>query len=173
MLIYITTQYPIMTKIYSPFYTMILAMTTVHANASFGFPTNVNFVTHLYNTSNCSNTTSVRNISLHHFCYDTHIIDGYPKCCNDLLNEVSLFKNISYSQCVGFNMTIFNNSLTNMTNITGLEYSCDISKLNEFTTVETLSYIGLFSTCLLVILLVGGIMYISCSYRTSPSYNRI
>ena len=124
-----------MTKINTLLSTMTLAMTTVHANASFGFPTNVDFVTHLYNTSNCSNTTSVRNISLQHFCYDTHIVDGHPKCCNDLLKEISLFENISFSQCVGFNMTIFNNTLANMTNVTGLEYSCKIAKFNEFTTV--------------------------------------
>jgi hypothetical protein len=165
-----------MTK-YTTLLSMIsLAMTIIPTSASLGFPTNVNFVTHLYNTSNCSNTSSIRNISLHHFCYDTHIVNGHPTCCNDLLNEVSLFENVSFGQCVGFNMTILNNTLTNitnMTNLTGLEYSCNIARVNQFTTVEALSYIGLFSMCLLAILLVGGIMYFICSCGRKGVYNRI
>ena len=165
-----------MTKFTTLLTIMTLVMTTVNVNASFGFPTNVNFVTQLYNTSNCSNITSIRNITLHHFCYDTHIVNGHPKCCNDLLSEVSLFENISFDQCIGFNMTIFNNTLvniSNITNMTGLEYSCNIAKVNEFTTIEALSYIGLISMCLIAMLLMGGLIYFICSCGRSRSYNRI
>ena len=150
-----------------------LAMTIIPTSASLGFPTNVNFVTHLYNTSNCSNTSSIRNISLHNFCYDTHIVNGYPNCCNELLTEVSLFENISFGQCVGFNITLFNNTLTNITNLTGIGYSCDIAHRNQFNTVEALSYIGLFSMCFLAIILVAGGMYFVCSCGRKKSYNRI
>jgi hypothetical protein len=154
---------------------MALAMTIGSTSASLGFPTNVEFVTHLYNTSNCSNTSSIRNISLNHFCYDTHIVNGHPNCCNELLNEVSLFENVSFGQCVGFNMSLLNRTLTNMTNmtnLTGIEYSCNIAHVSQFSTVEALSYIGLFSMCLLAVLFVGGIMYYMCSYK-SRQYNRL
>lgn len=157
------TQY---TKLLS---TMMFAMTIIPTIASIGFPTNVDFITHLYNTSNCSNTSAIRNISLQHFCYDTHIVNGHPNCCNDLLNEVSLFENISFGQCVGFNMSLLNSSLTNMT---GLEYSCNIAQINQFNTVEALSYIGIISMCLLAILLIGCTLYFTCSYN-SRKYNRL
>ena len=75
----------------------IMAMTfmisPVQVDAGFGLPDNVEFVTNMYNSSNCSNTSSYRNITLNHFCYDTKIVEGYPTCCNDLLSEISLFEN--------------------------------------------------------------------------------
>ena len=154
-----------MTK-YTTYLSMIaLAMNIIPTKASFDFPTNIDFVTHMYNTSNCSNT-SIRNISLNHFCYDTRIINGYPNCCNKLLPEVSLFENISFGQCVGFNMN-------NMPNLTGLKYSCNLVNINQFNTVEALSYIGLCSMFFLAILLIGCIMYYICYCGRSRSYNRV
>ena len=48
------------------------AMTTmivnpVQVDAVFGLPDNIEFVTYMYNDTNCSNTSSIRNISLNHF----------------------------------------------------------------------------------------------------------
>ena len=131
-------------------------------DATFGLPDNVNFVTHMYNTSNCSNTSSYKNITLHNFCYNTKLVNGYPDCCNDLLSDISLFENVSFRQCLMTNMTF--------TNLSGLSYDCNMTNFQHFSKVETLSYVGLVSTILLGLIL----LYALCMcLNVKRTYNKI
>jgi len=132
----------------------IMAMTMpLSADAAFGLPDNVDFVTRMYNTSNC-NTSSYKNITLHHFCYDTSIINGYPQCCNELLSDISLFENASFGLCIKTNMTGYN--------LTGVSYDCNMTHLKHMGTTGTLSYIGLISMLLLAIMVVGYFGWVIC-----------
>ena len=140
---------------------MTFMISPVHA--FFGLPDNVDFVTYMYNTSNCSNTSSYRNITLNHFCYDTQIFDGYPKCCNDLLSEISLFENATFRQCMKTNMTF--------TNLSGVSYDCNVTHMKHLGTAGTLSYIGLISMLVLAIGICGWIMWKICGGRRS--YDRM
>ena len=124
------------------------------SDAAFGLPDNVDFVTQMYNSSNCSNTSSYKNISLHHFCYDTSIQNGYPQCCNELLSEISLFDNSSFRQCIKTNMTF--------TNLSGISYDCNVTHLKHLGTAGTLSYIGLISMLLLGIIILGYFAWVIC-----------
>jgi hypothetical protein len=133
---------------------MVTIMSTMPmgTDAIFGIPDNVDLVTHLYNDSNCSNTSSYKNITLHHFCYDTSIHNGYPQCCNELLTEISLFENSSFGQCIKTNMTF--------TNLTGVSYDCNMTHLKHMGTAGTLSYIGLISMLLLAIIVLGYFVWV-------------
>ena len=130
-------------------------------DAASGIPDNVDFTTHLYNASNCSNTSSYKNITLHHFCYDTSIQNGYPQCCNELLSDISLFNNASFRQCIKTNMTF--------TNLTGLSYDCNVTHLKHLGTAGTLSYIGLISMLLLGIIILGYFAWVISGGRKSYS----
>lgn len=133
------------------------------SNAIFGIPDNVDFVTHLYNDSNCSNTVAYKNITLHHFCYDTQIEHGYPRCCNELLSEISLFENASFRQCIKTGMTD--------TNLTGVSYDCNMTHLKHLGTAGALSYIGLISMVLLVIMFIGYLVMVVCGGKTYSKIN--
>jgi hypothetical protein len=128
-------------------------------DAAFGIPDNVDFVTHLYNSSNCSNTSSYKNITMHHFCYDTQIENGYPRCCNNLLSEISLFENASFRQCIKTNMTD--------TNLTGVKYDCNMTHLKHMGTAGALSYVGLISMLLIGIMFLGYVGWVISGGRKS------
>jgi hypothetical protein len=140
------------------FMAMAMPMGTV---AVFGIPDNVDFVTHMYNSSNCSNTSSYKNITLHHFCYDTQIDNGYPRCCNNLLSEISLFENSSFRQCIKTNMTF--------TNLTGVSYDCNMTHLRHMGTAGALSYVGLISMLLIGIMFLGYVGWVISGGRKSYS----
>ena len=118
-------------------------------NAIFGLPDNVEFVTHMYNDTNCSNTSSFMNITLQMFCYDTSVVNGYPQCCNEILKDVSLFDNPTFQKCIKTNMTF--------TNLTAVSYDCNMTKFQHFNKVETLSYVGMVSTIILGVILLYGL----------------
>jgi hypothetical protein len=131
------------------------AMTTmifnpVQVQGRFGLPDNIEFVTHMYNASNCSNTSSFMNMSLQMFCYDTNIVNGYPQCCNEILTDVSLFENPSFRKCIKTNMTF--------TNLTAVSYDCNMTHMKHLGTAGTLSYVGLISMIILAIGILGWIM---------------
>jgi len=133
---------------------MFMAMTMpMSADAAFGLPDNVAFMTHMYNASNCSNTTSYRNITMNHFCYDTRVVNGYPQCCNELLSDISLFENASFRQCIKTNIT---------GNLTGISYDCNMTHLKHMGVAGTLSYIGLSSMLILAIIVVGYFGWVIC-----------
>ena len=128
-----------------------------------GIPDNVNFVTEVYNTTNCSSPTMI-NLTLHQLCFKTNIINGYPECCYDILKDISIFENSTLGECLSTNMT--------NTSHVGLKYQCNMTHLKQFNKAETLSYIGIISLFLLAIVILCYFGYVvgSCNRR---SYNRV
>ena len=140
-----------------------MAMTMpMGTDSAFGLPDNVEFVTNMYNSTNCSNT-SYRNITFHHFCYDTSIVNGYPQCCNELLSDISLFENASFRHCIKTNMTY---------NLTGVSYDCNVTHLKHLGTAGTLSYIGLISMLLLGLMVLSYFGWVMCG-GGRKSYSKI
>ena len=159
------------TKNMNTFMTMIAftAMTNiifnpVQVDAAFGLPDNVEFVTNMYNSSNCSTNSSYRNIILNHFCYDTKIVNGYPKCCNEILSGVSLFENVSFRQCIKTNMTF--------SNLSGISYDCNMTHMNHLTTASALSYVGLISMVILAFIVTVYFAWCVCG-NGRKSYDRM
>ena len=129
---------------------MITMMMPLNVESAFGIPDNVDFVSQLYNSSNCSNMSSYKNITLHHFCYDTRIENGYPRCCNELLSDISLFENASFRQCIKTGMTD--------ANLTGVRYDCNMTHLKHMGSAGVLSYVGIISILLLAIMFMGWVI---------------
>ena len=141
--------------------TLCSMILTTYAN--FGFPDNVNFYTEIYNTSNCS-MTPFKNYTLQNMCFKTNIVNGYPECCHNLLNDISVFPNSSLGQCIQTNMTF--------TNRTAVKYDCKLSNFKELSTEETFSYIGIIMTLFLVVSVF--ISFGWCLFKTNTkNYNRI
>ena len=145
------------------------AMTTmivnpVQVDAAFGLPDNVEFVTHMYNDSNCSNTTSFMNKTLEMFCYDTSVVNGYPKCCNEILSGVSLFENVSFGECIKTNMTF--------SNLSSISYECNMTHMKHLNTGGALSYIGLISMVILAFIVVVYFAWCVCG-NGRKSYDRM
>ena len=142
---------------------MMASMITPQVDGFMGIPDNVNFVTELYNSSNCSEP-SFKNFTLQHLCFKTKMVDGYPECCHELLNDISVFENASLGQCIKTNMTQINR--------TGVRYDCNMTHLKQLTKTETLSYLGLISMLILAcLLLCGGVRLLCCGNR--KSYNKV
>ena len=147
---------------FSAMTTMIFNPMQVHGR--FGIPNNVDFVTHMYNASNCSNTSSYMNISLEMFCYDTGVVNGYPQCCNEILKDVSLFENPSFGQCIKTNMTF--------SNLSGISYDCNMTHLKHLTTTSALSYIGIISMIILSFIVLSYFAWCVCG-NGRKSYERM
>ena len=138
-----------------------LMCSPLQVDAVFGLPDNVEFVTHMYNESNCSNTSSFMNISLQMFCYDTNVVNGYPQCCNEILTDVSLFESPSFRKCIKTNMTF--------TNLTAVSYDCNMTHMKHLGTAGTLSYLGLISMIILAIVILGCVFTKICFGRSAYS----
>ena len=63
-----------------------------------------------------------------------------------LLDLNELFENVSFRQCLKTNMTF--------TNLTGLSYDCNMTNFQNFSKVETLSYIGMTSSIILAVIVL-------------------
>jgi hypothetical protein len=149
-----------MTQLLTPLFAFFIVLPWTHAE--FNFPDNINFVTSIYNSTNCS-TTAIQNKTLQYMCFKTNKINGYPECCYDVLNSVSIH-NSSFNTCLSENLTQYN--------INGISYSCDLTNFKELTTEETFAYIGLILFIIIVIVLFG-VCCNFCFFRTKITYNRI
>lgn len=134
---------------------MSILFVSTNAKINFDIPDNVDFITSIYNTSNCSNPP-YKNVTLKHLCYETKKINDYPKCCYELLNSINIFTNKSLNSCVSTNML---NS-----DILAIKYDCNLTHFKNFSTIETFSYIGIISTAIILIILMGLIMYCCCGF---------
>jgi len=126
-------------------------------------PDNIDFDINYYNSSNCSKpfkTTSLKSL-----CYNSDINYGYPKCCQDLLSQISIFPNRSFNAC--FKAKIYD------TNITHVSYNCATSNLHGLDKTESLAYFGMISIFLIAILVL--VLLCCCCYRTCfyNNYSRI
>jgi len=149
-----------MNQLLAPLFAFLLVLPLTHAELN--FPDNINFVTSIYNSTNCS-TTAIQNKTLQYMCFKTNKINGYPECCYDVLNSVSIH-NSSFNTCLSENLSQYN--------ITGISYSCDLTNFKELTTEETYAYIGLI-LLILIGLALFGVCCNFCFFRTRETYNRI
>jgi len=131
--------------------------------AKFGFPQNVNFHTKIYNTSNCS-MKPFKNYSLPYMCFKTNIVDGYPECCQDLFNDISVFPNSTLDKCIKTNMTF--------TNRTGVKYDCNLTDFKQLSMEETFSYVGIILTFFLIVTFIMSCGWCLCG-GNRKKYNRI
>ena len=135
-----------------------------HLRNDIGIYDNILFTTHLYNASNCSNTSLYKNNTFQNVCLNETISHGYPKCCNDLLSEISLFENASFRQCIKTNLTF--------TNLTGLSYDCNITSSKHLGIGGLFTYIGFVTVCICVIGCIFMLWYKIGDDRQN-SYERI
>lgn len=131
--------------------------------AKFGFPDNVDFHTKIYSRYNCS-TIPFKNYTLQHMCFKTNIVDGYPQCCHELFNDISVFPNSTLGQCIDTNMTF--------TNRMAVKYDCNITNFKDFSIEETFSYIGIILTFFLVVTFIMMCGWCLCG-GNRKKYNRI
>ena len=120
---------------------LLLPLLFVSTDALFTFPDNVNFVTKVYNTSNCDPNMVVKNNTLPYMCYHSS-----SNCCREILNEVSIVPNTTLNTCIP---TLGGSVM----------YQCETAHFNHFTTEETFGYIGL------VLLIINFIMLLCCCGR--------
>ena len=114
-----------------------------------------NFVTHMYNTTNCSKG-SYKNISVIHECHNNEIINGYPKCCLDFLHDVNIFHNESFNKCIKTpSLSIKPQSMY---------YNCHLVSSNKMSFTEIITIIGLIGFLFTSILVVGGLVWIICYF---------
>lgn len=126
-------------------------------------PDNIDFDINYYNSSNCS--SPFKTTTLKSLCYNSDTKDGYPKCCEDMLSEVSIFPNSSFNVC---SPVLISNS-----NVTHVSYNCATSNLHGLDRTEALAYFGIASIFLIAIsiLVFMGV----CCYRMCcrNDYSRI
>jgi hypothetical protein len=87
----------------------IMFSTVIHTSA-FNWPYQVDFKIQYYNNSFCH--TDTKNTSIPLFCIDTELINGIPRCCNKLLDNVKIQNYSQFNTCYNY--------LTNQS----LEYTC-------------------------------------------------
>ena len=133
--------------------TAIFLLSILASGSAFDFPDNVNFVTSLYNDSRC--TEFRENLTLPYMCFDTSSVNGHPKCCHEILSDISTVTNASLETCY-------------QTGGGTVRYSCDTTNFNKFTTQEIFSYIGLILLIINVVLILGCFCkYCLCNRRRS------
>jgi len=140
----------------------LLIVPIVSANY-LNIPDNIDFDVNYYNSSNC--THPFKTTVLKSLCYNSDTLDGYPKCCEDLLSEVSIFPNRSFNVCSPVQISD--------TNITHISYNCNASNMHDLDKTEALAYLGIASIFLIAIsiLVFMGV----CCYRLCcrNNYSRI
>lgn len=134
----------------------VFSFITSISGAFIDMPDNVKFVTSFYNTTNCSGQ-AYSNLTLKQFCYDTKTIDGYPKCCFDMIKGISFFDNASFNHCLS---TGFDYS-----KLKGVTYSCSTTDFKETNASEVFAYIGIVSAVLIVMLFFGCLMSGCCKFK--------
>ena len=107
---------------------------------------------------------AIKNYTLQHMCFKTNMIDGYPECCHELFNDISVFPNSSIGQCIETNMTF--------TNRTGVRYDCNLTNFKQLSVEETFSYVGIILTFLIIVSFVFVIGSCMCG-GNRKRYNSI
>ena len=118
----------------SIFLLLSLAIPTVSGHF-INIPENIEFNINYYNTTNC--TVPFKTTTLKTICYNTSYVNKVPKCCYDMLNEISFYPNTSFNNCTATDVP--------NTEIRGIGYNCNSSDLHGLTTTESLAYFGMAS----------------------------
>ena len=129
---------------------------------SFTVPKNINFNVGYYNTSNCLKEPYYDN-SFVGLCTNTDMRGGYYECCYDILDKLTVNRNISFNVCY---TDVFNGTTTYM------KYDCDGADINSVSSLEIFAIIGLL--CIVAIGL--SFMCLLCRYlfcnKDKNGYNR-
>ena len=114
------------------------------------FPYQNNFYLEYYLGNNCSNISRVTKIPI--YCNDIDLINDYPSCCWNVLDQFQLEYNSSFNSCYTYDS---NKSIS---------YQCNT--INDYPLVEKIFYlIGLGSFAILIMAF--------CSYCCFLSVNKV
>ena len=131
---------------------LLLSLTTV-SNARLSYRNEFQFVTHWYNSSNCS-SYSIKNMTVHSRCYDNQIINGYPKCCYEFLNSINVFKTNNFKNCIDTNYDSIHPA--------SISYDCKIKSKHKMTFTEVVTIIGLIGILLISSCTIGLCVFFLC-----------
>ena len=104
-------------------------------------PENIDFTYNFYNLSSTNCTNSFKTVVSKNMCYDTNVVNGYPKCCNELLYDMSFYPKTSFNTCIPFNLS--------GTNLRTVSYDCSLTSMDGLTETEIFAYVGIISIILL------------------------
>ena len=131
---------------------LLLSFTAV-SDAKLNYRNDFQFVTHWYNSTNCS-TDAFKNMTIHSRCYENQIVNGYPKCCYDFLNSINIFKTKSFKNCIDTNY--------NSIHPISISYNCMIETKHKMTFTEVVTIIGLIGILLISSCTVGLCVLLVC-----------
>ena len=146
------------------FLVLILNFSSINAT-KLNYRDEFQFVTHWYNSTNCS-SYSIKNMTIHSRCYDNQIINGYPKCCYDFLNNINVFKTHNFKNCIDTNY--------NSIHPISISYSCDIESKHKMTFTEVVTIIGLIGILLISSCSIGMcvLLLCKCCNKEREGYNQ-
>lgn len=146
---------------------LVLAFTSVNEAKSYhNYRSEFKFVTHWYNSSNCSNN-SFRNMTIESHCNNNDIINGHPRCCYEFLNNINVFKTHDFNNCIDTN--------SNSIHPVSISYNCFLKTSNKMTFTEVVTIIGLIGLLVISSCTIGlcVLLICRCSGRESQGYNQI
>lgn len=142
---------------------LLLSLTTV-SNARLSYRNDFKFEIQWYNSTNCS-SYSMKNMTIHSRCYNTQIINGYPKCCYEFLNSVNVFKTNRFKNCIDTNYDSIDP--------VSISYNCDFESKHKMSFTEIVTIIGLIGILLISTCTFGlGFYFIcKCCNKERQGYN--
>ena len=126
-------------------------------------PENIDFTSNFYNLSNTNCTTPFKTVVSKNMCYNTDVVNGFPKCCNELLSDLSFYPNTYFNTCMPFDLY--------GTNLSKVSYHCSLTKMDGLTNTEIFAYVGIVCIILMglsILLCLCGSIY-TCCKRSSYS----
>ena len=124
-------------------------------------PENIDFTSNFYNLSNTNCTTPSKIVLSKNMCYNTTVVNGFPKCCNVLLSDLGFYPNTSFNTCIPFNLY--------GTSLSKVSYDCSLTKMDGLTKTEIFAYVGIIS---IILTGLSILLYICvCMYYLIEVYN--
>jgi hypothetical protein len=134
---------------------------TLLNTASAYFPYESIFSLNYFNDSICNDTIKVTKIPI--FCSDTNIVNNYPDCCWQMLNDFQLESNSTFDTCYNYD---FDSSIS---------FHCDW-EYSHLSITEILFVFGLGSIAILAaftLIYCGSAFNRSCKRKRQNSYYQI
>ena len=148
-----------LTSQYITKYTMLLILSfLLYPTLTSGFlniPENIDFTSNFYNLSNTNCTHPFKTVVSKNMCYDTNLLNGYPKCCNELLSATSFYPNTSFNTCIPFYLS--------GTNLRTVSYDCSLTKMDGLTRTEIFAYVGI--VCIILLGFLSLMCLCCCMYK--------
>ena len=143
-------------------YSFLLLLLIKDCTGSFMPPKNINFDIQYFNTSNCSDNP-YHDTSFVSYCENNDKINGYYKCCYDILNKLTV-EDISFNVCYEDN---FNGT------ISYIKYDCHVGNINDVTSLEIFALIGFICLAILCFALVFSCCRLMCRNNSRNEYIKI